>query len=195
MLTRQATLKMIREMASSSITTADSNGLTRNKISDREPGVAPLVVKRWMTNARDVIATRLVVRCIAWLGLGEHGVDVQDEPGMEANMFGFAPPALATRRSEQRIQERSTCRFESPLREDSALRSVPNVKSRPGIFLQHLLQSKLIGCVQRALPMKTRGHQLRYVAMLGDGHTDHGPLLHGRVVFVPLEGSRILFDL
>ena len=110
-------------------------------------------------------------------------------------MFSFAPPALATRRSEQGAQECSTCRFESPLREDPALRSVPNVKSRPGVFLQHLLQSKLIGCVQRALPMKTGGHQLRDVAMLGDGHADHGPLLHSGVVFVPLEGGRILFDL
>jgi hypothetical protein len=31
--------------------------------------------------------------------------------------------------------------------------------------------------------------------MLGDGHADHGPLRHGGVVFVPLEGGRILFDL
>src|SRR5437763_14646850 len=100
------------------------------------------------------LTRRSAVGSSDWLGLGEHGVDVQDEPGMEANMFGFAPPALATRCSEQRVQERSTCRFESPLREDSALRSVPNVKCRPSIFLQHLLQSKLIGCVQRALPMK-----------------------------------------
>ena len=72
-------------------------------------------------------------------------------------MFGFAPPALATRRSEQGSQECSTCRFESPLGKDTSLRSVPNVKSRPGVFL-HLLQSKLIGCVQRALPMKPGGH-------------------------------------
>src|SRR6476646_6529934 len=98
------------------------------------------------------------VHSIAWLGLGEHGVDVHDEPRMESNMFGFAPPTLATRRAEQGAQECSTCRFESPLRKDSALRSVPNVKSRPRVFLQHLLQSKLIGCVQRALPMKTGGH-------------------------------------
>ena len=43
--------------------------------------------------------------------------------------------------------------------------------------------------------MKTGGHQLGDVAMLGDGHADHGPLRHGGVVFVPLEGGRILFDL
>ena len=48
----------------------------------------------------NVGAKRSAVRSIAWLDLGEHGVDVQDEPRMEANMFGFAPPALATRRSE-----------------------------------------------------------------------------------------------
>ena len=69
-------------------------------------------------------------------------------------MFGFAPPALATRRSEQGAQECSSSRFESPLWKDTALRSVPNVESRPGVFLQHLLQPQLIGSIQRALSAK-----------------------------------------
>src|SRR5437762_11611793 len=135
------------------------------------------------------------VGSIAWLGLGEHGVDVRDEPRREANLFGFAPPALATRRSEQGAQECSTCRFESPLRKNSALRSIPNVKSRPGVFLQHLLQSKLIGGIQRAFPLKAGGHQLGDVAVLGDRLADHRPLFHRRVVFGALEGAGILLDL
>ena len=110
-------------------------------------------------------------------------------------MFGFAPPVLATRRSEQGVQECSTCRFESPLRKNTALRSVPNVKSRPGVLLQHLLQPQLIGGIEGTLSVQAGGHQLRDVAMLDDGHADHGPLRHRRVVFVPLEGGRILFDL
>src|SRR5919109_1217198 len=81
------------------------------------------------------------------LGLGEHGVDVKDEPRREANMFGLAPPVLTTRRSEQGAQECSSCRFESPLRKNTPLRSFPNVEGRPSIFLQHLLQPQLIGGV------------------------------------------------
>ena len=84
-------------------------------------------------------------------------------------MFGFAPPALAIRRSQQGVQECSTCRFESPLRKNTALRSVPNVKSRPGVLLQHLLQPQLIGGIEGALSVQAGGHQLRDVAMLGDG--------------------------
>src|SRR6266478_8685613 len=80
--------------------------------------------------------------------LGEHGVDVQDEPRREADMFGAAPPSPATCRFEQAGQEWPSRRFESPLRKDTALRSVPNVESRPGVFGQHLLQPQLIGGIQ-----------------------------------------------
>src|SRR5438067_13126333 len=38
--------------------------------------------------------------------LGEHGVDVQDEPRREAHVFGAAPPSFAARCSEQAAQER-----------------------------------------------------------------------------------------
>jgi hypothetical protein len=62
------------------------------------------------------------------LGFAENGIDVRDESRMEANMFGRTPPALATSRCKQGAQKCSSCRFESPFREDPALRSVPNVK-------------------------------------------------------------------
>jgi len=110
-------------------------------------------------------------------------------------MFGFVPPTLATRRSEQGAQECSTCRFESPLRKDTALRPVPNVERRPGVFLQHLLESELIGCIQRPFVVEAGRHQLCNVAILSDGHADYRPLLHGRVVLVTLERSGILPDL
>jgi hypothetical protein len=110
-------------------------------------------------------------------------------------MFGLAPPGLATRRSEQGVQKCSTCRFESPLRKDTALRPVPNVESRPGVFLQHLLESELIGWVQRLFLVKAGRHQLCNVAILSDGHANYRPLLHGRVVFVTLESGGILPDL
>ena len=77
----------------------------------------------------------------------EHGIDVQDEPSNEARMLGAPPPGPAPRRSEHVAQEWPTRRFESPLRKDTALRSVPNVKSRPSVFGQHLLQPELIGCI------------------------------------------------
>src|SRR3954452_10343045 len=38
------------------------------------------------------------------LGLAADGVDVRNETRMEANMLGFAPPAVAARRSEQGFQ-------------------------------------------------------------------------------------------
>jgi len=110
-------------------------------------------------------------------------------------MFGFAPSALATRRSEQGAQECSTCRFESPLRKNTPLRSLPNVEGRPGIFLQHLLQPQLIGAIQGTLSMEARGHQFGNVAVFGDRHADHRPLRHGRVVLVPLECAGILPNL
>ena len=110
-------------------------------------------------------------------------------------MFGAAPPGLATRRSEQAAQERSSRRFESPLRKNTALRSVPNVKSRPGIFLQHLLQPQLIGRINGALSMQASGHELGNVAVFGDGHADHRPLRHRGIVLVALERARILSDL
>src|SRR6476646_7992349 len=118
-----------------------------------------------------------------WLSLGEHGVDVRDESRMEADMFGFAPPALAARRPEQGVQECSACRLESSLREDTTLRSVPNVKRRPGVILHHLLQAKLIGRIEGAFPMKSGGHQLGHVAVLRDRLADHRPLFHRRIVF------------
>src|SRR5438477_11934725 len=93
--------------------------------------------------------------------LGEHGVDVQDEPRNEARMFGAAPPGPATRRPEQVAQEWSSRRFESPLRKDTALRSVPNVERRPGVFGQHLLEPQLIGGIEGgALSAKASGHEL-----------------------------------
>ena len=110
-------------------------------------------------------------------------------------MFGFAPSALATRRSEQGAQECSTCRFESPLRKNTPLRSLPNVEGRPSIFLQHLLQPQLIGAIQGTLSMEARGHQFGNVAVFGDRHADHRRLRHGRVVLVPLECAGILPNL
>ena len=110
-------------------------------------------------------------------------------------MFGFAPPALATRRSEQGAQECATCRFESPLRKNTPLRSLPNVEGRPGIFLQHLLQPQLIGGIQGTLSMEARSHQFGDVAVFGGRHPNHRPLCHGRVVLVPLECAGILPDL
>src|SRR5437868_15523435 len=85
--------------------------------------------------------------------LGEHGVDVQDESRNEARMFSAAPPGFAAHRSEQAAQVRSGRQFESPLWKNTALRSFPNVEGRPEIFLQHALQSQLIGGI--------KGHALR----------------------------------
>ena len=110
-------------------------------------------------------------------------------------MFGFAPPALATRRPEQGAQERSSCRFKSPLRKNTPLRSLPNVEGRPGIFLQHLLQPQLIGGIQGTLSLEARGHQFGNVAVLGNCLADHRPLLHRGIVLVPLECAGILPDL
>ena len=110
-------------------------------------------------------------------------------------MFGFAPPALATRCSEQGGQECTSRRFESPLWKDTALRSVPNVERRPGVFLQHLLQPKLIGSIQCALSVKAGGHQLGDVAVSSDRHAYHRPLGHRGVVFVALERAGVLPDL
>lgn len=73
---------------------------------------------------------------------GEDGVDVHHEPRNEARIFGAAPPGPATCRAEHVAQEWPSRRFESSLRKDTALRSVPNVERRPGVFSQHLLQPK-----------------------------------------------------
>jgi hypothetical protein len=69
------------------------------------------------------------------------------------------------------------------------------VERRPGVFLQHLLQSELIGSIQRALPAKASGHKLGNVAVSGDGLTNHRPLRHRGIVLVALERARIVFDL
>ena len=57
--------------------------------------------------------------------LGAHCVDVSDESGNEAGMFGAAPPGSAAHRSEHAAQERSGDQFESPLWKNTTLRSVP----------------------------------------------------------------------
>jgi len=127
--------------------------------------------------------------------LGEYGVDVHDEPRNEGRMFGSAPPSPAARRPEQFAQEWPSRRFESPLRKDIALRSVPNVERRPGLFGQHLLQSQLISGIHRQLTVKASGHEFGNVAVFSDGHADDRPLRHGGIVLVALERARIVFDL
>ena len=110
-------------------------------------------------------------------------------------MFGAAPLGPATPRPEQFAQEWASRRFESPLRKDTALRSVPDVERRPGVFAQHLLQPQLIGSIQGTLAVKASGHEFGNVAVFGDGHPDHRSLRHRRVVLVALERARIVFDL
>ena len=127
--------------------------------------------------------------------LREHGVNIHDELRREARLFGAAPPPRATCRSEQATQVYSTRQFESPLREDTALRSLPNVEGRPYILSQHLLQPQLIGSTQGALSLKPGGHELGNVAVFGDGHADHRLLRHRRIVLVALERPRILSNL
>jgi len=58
--------------------------------------------------------------------LGEHRGDVRDEFRNEARMFSTAPPGTAARRPEQTAQECSARNFESPLWQDTALRSIPD---------------------------------------------------------------------
>src|SRR5687768_4178412 len=84
--------------------------------------------------------TPVRARSIGWLGLGKHGIDVRDESRMKAVAFSILPPSGAAPRPEQLLQQRSTSRFESSLRENTALCPIPNVKSCPRILLQHLLQ-------------------------------------------------------
>jgi len=127
--------------------------------------------------------------------LREDGVDIHDEPRREARLFGAAPPPPATYRSEQATQVCSTRQFESPLREDTTLRSLPNVEGRPCILSQHLLQPQLIGAIQGALSLKPSGHELGNVAVFGDGHADHRPLRHRGIMLVALESPRILSNL
>jgi len=110
-------------------------------------------------------------------------------------MFGAAPPDPATRRPRHVAQEWPARRFESSLRKDTALRSVPNVESRPGVFGQHLPQPELIGSIQRALSAKASGHELRDIAVSGDWLTNHRPLRHGGIVLVALQRAGIVFDL
>jgi hypothetical protein len=126
---------------------------------------------------------------------GEQGVDVRDEPRNEARMFGAAPPDFAMRRLKQAVEECSTRRFESSLRKDTAFRAIPNVKSRPGLFGQHLIQPQLIGRIHKALSVQASGHELGNVAVLGYGHADHRPLRHRGIMLVPLERARVLSDL
>jgi hypothetical protein len=73
-------------------------------------------------------------------------------------MFGSAPPGAAALGLEQLAQERSGRQFESALRENTALRPLPNVERGPGIFLQHLLQPQLIGGIERTLASQAGGH-------------------------------------
>ena len=127
--------------------------------------------------------------------LREHGVDVHDEPRNEACMSGAAPPGAAAHRPEQFAQEWPSRRLEGPFRKDTALRSVPNVERRLGVFAQHLLQPQLIRRIQGALAVKASGHEFGNVAVFGDGHPDHRPLRHRRIVLVALERARIVFDL
>ena len=138
---------------------------------------------------------RLAVRCIAWLGLGEDGIDVRDKPGREANVFVNAPPSSSTRRSKQAVQESPARRFKSPFRKDTPLRPFPNVEGCPGILLQHLLQPELIGGIESTLSMEPTGHQFGNVPVLGDGHADHRPLRHCRIMLVTLKRPRVLSDL
>src|ERR1700681_1136655 len=116
--------------------------------------------------------------------LGEQRVDVSDEPRNEACMFGAAPPGSAALRSEQVAQERSGRQFESPLWKNTALRSLPNVEGRPGVFSQHLLQPQLIGGIEGTFSVQASGHQFGNVAVFGDRHADHRPLRHRGIVLV-----------
>jgi len=143
----------------------------------------------------DITPARRQLHRLVWLGLGEQGVDVQDEPRREARLFGAAPPSPPTRRSEQAAQVCSTRQFESPLREDTALRPLPNVEGRPCILSQHLLQPQLIGGIESTLSMQATGHQFGNVTVFGDGHADHRPLRHRGIMLVALERPRILSDL
>src|SRR5438874_2186056 len=101
-------------------------------------------------------------------GPGAHSVQLR----------GTAPPGAAARCPEQATQERSGRQLECPFGENSALRSVPDMKGRPRVFSQKLLQPQLIGSVHRALSAKAGSHQLSNVAVPGDGHSDHCPLRH-----------------
>ncbi len=69
------------------------------------------------------------------------------------------------------------------------------MEAGPDLLEQELFQAQLIGLVQLALPMQTRGHQLGDLAVLDHRHADHGELLHGRVVLIAIEGGRVLADL
>src|SRR6266567_1994524 len=121
----------------------------------------------------------------------EQWIDVSDKSGNEANMFGAAPPRLATRRTEQIGHHRSGRCFESSLRKDTALRSVPNVERRPRVLSQHLLQPELISSIQGALSVKASSHELGNVAIFSNRHADHRPLRHRGIVLVALKGARI----
>ena len=110
-------------------------------------------------------------------------------------MFVTAPPSSSTWRSEQAVQKSPARRFKSPFWKNTALRPFPNVEGCPGIFLQHLLQPQLIGGVEGTLSLQAGGHQFGNVAVFGDGHADHRPLRHGRVVFAALQCARVVLDL
>src|SRR2546423_6288256 len=110
-------------------------------------------------------------------------------------MFGAVPPSSAAHRSEQAAQVRSNRQFESPLRENTALRSLPNVEGRPEIFSQHLLQPQLVGGIESSLSMQPSGHQFSNVTVFGGRHADNRPLRHRRIMLVALERPRILSDL
>src|SRR5882757_3781960 len=125
----------------------------------------------------------------------EQCVDFSDKSRNEADMFGAAPPGLAALGMEQIADHHSGRCFESSLRKDTALRSVPNVERRPGILSQHLLQPELIGSIHGALSVKASSHKLGNVAIFSDRHADHRPLRHRGIVLVALKCTRVVSDL
>src|SRR5690348_3168690 len=140
------------------------------------------------------IRTRTNSRCSAFV-LFQHRVDVGYKCGNEADIFCGAPPCSATLGGEEASQEGTGGQLERPCGKNSALGSIPDMKRGPGMFLQQLLQSQLIGSVHGTYPGKTGGHELSEIAVFSDCHADHGPLSHGGIVLVALERSGILFDL
>src|SRR5690242_15579231 len=69
------------------------------------------------------------------------------------------------------------------------------MKRRPSVLLEKLLQSELIGCVERPPSAKTVGHEFSEVAVFGDRHPDHRPLRNSRIVLVALKRGGGLPDL
>src|ERR1700730_5820997 len=110
-------------------------------------------------------------------------------------MWGATPPRSAAFGFEQTAQVKSDREFESPLWKNTALRSLPNVDGRRVPHRLHVLQSQLSGGIEGTLAVQAGRHQFGNVAVFGDRHADHRPLLHGGVVLVPLQRAGILPDL